>query len=216
MTIPLLDDPVQRLMARLTPHAPRALVALAGVPGSGKSTLAARLAAEVNAALGPGTMAALGMDGFHLSQAALRRMPDPEAAFARRGAPWTFDVPALADRLRALRDAAGDVPWPDFRHEIGDPVEGAQTVGPETRLVLVEGLYLLHPADGWEALAPLWDERWYLDTPLEVAMTRLTDRHRVAWGLTRAEAEQRIAANDRLNAEIVARTRDAADWRLAG
>jgi len=218
MIAPLLDDPVQRLMARLTPDAPRVLVALAGVPGSGKSTRAARLAAEVNAALGPSTMAALGMDGFHLSQAALRRMPDPEAAFARRGAPWTFDVPALAARLRDLRDAAGreEVPWPDFRHEIGDPVEGALVIGPETRLVLVEGLYLLHPADGWEALGTLWDERWYLDTPLEVAMTRLTDRHRTAWGLTRAEAEQRIAANDRLNAEIVARTRDAADWRLAG
>lgn len=214
--VPLLDDPVGRLLARLSSDAPRALVALAGVPGSGKSTLAARLAAEVNTALGPGTMAALGMDGFHLPQAALRRMPDPDAAFARRGAPWTFDVPALAARLRALRDAAGDVPWPEFRHEIGDPVEGAQTVGPETRLVLVEGLYLLHPLDGWEALGPLWDERWYLDTPLEVAMTRLADRHIAAWGMTRAEAERRIAANDRLNAQIVARTCDAADWRLAG
>lgn len=216
MMAPLLDDPVGRLLARLSADAPRALIALAGVPGSGKSTWAARLAADVNAALGPGMMAALGMDGFHLTQAALRQMPDPDAAFARRGAPWTFDVPALVARLRAVRDAAGDVPWPDFRHEIGDPVEGALVVGLETRLVLVEGLYLLHPADGWEALGTLWDERWYLDTSLEVAMTRLADRHIAAWGLTRAEAAQRIAANDRLNAEIVARTRDAADWRLAG
>lgn len=213
---PLLDDPIARLLARLAPHAPRVLVALAGLPGSGKSTLAARLAASVNAALGPNTMIALGMDGFHLTQAALRRMPDPDAAFARRGAPWTFDVPALVARLCAVRDAAGNVPWPDFRHEIGDPVEGALVVGSETRLVLVEGLYLLHPAEGWEALRPLWDERWYLNTPLDVALTRLADRHRTAWGLTRAEAEQRIAANDRLNAEIVACTRDAADWRLGG
>lgn len=218
MMPPLLDDPVQRLLARLSSDAPRVLVALAGVPGSGKSARAARLAAEVNAALGPGTMAALGMDGFHLPQAARRRMPDPDAAFARRGAPWTFDAPALIARLGALRDAAGHeaVPWPDFRHEIGDPVEGALVVSAATRLVLVEGLYLLHAADGWEALGPLWDERWYLDTPLEVALERLTDRHRAAWGLTRAEAERRIDANDRLNAEIVARTRDAADWRLAG
>lgn len=216
--MPILDDPVKRLLARLTPDAPRALIALAGVPGSGKSTLAARLAAEVNAIAGPGTIVALGMDGFHLTKDALRQMPDPEAAFARRGAPWTFDVSALATRLRDLRDAAGRsaVGWPDFRHEIGDPVEDAQTVGAASRLVLVEGLYLLHSADGWDELSPLWDERWYLDTSLEVALERLTERHQAAWGLTRAEAEQRVAANDRLNAEIVARTRDAADWLLTG
>ena len=215
---PFLDASLQSLLARLTPDAPRALIALAGLPGSGKSTLAARLAAEVNAALGPGTMAALGMDGFHLTKAELRGMPDPEAAFARRGAPWTFDVPALVSRLHEIKDAAGQaaVGWPGFQHEIGDPVEDAETVGPGTRLVLVEGLYLLHTGNGWEELGPLWDERWYLDTPMEVALERLTARHMSAWGLTRAEAERRVAANDHLNAEIVARTRDFADKRLAG
>ena len=215
---PLLDSPLQKLLARLTPDVPRTLIALAGLPGSGKSTLAAHLAAEVNAIAGTGMMAALGMDGFHLPKAALRQMPDPEAAFARRGAPWTFDVPAPAARLHELKDAAGraSVGWPGFQHEIGDPVEDALAVAPTTRLVLVEGLYLLHSEDGWEELGLLWDERWYLDTVLEVAMERLTERHQTAWGLTRAEAERRVAANDRLNAEIVARTRDRAEWRLAG
>lgn len=214
---PLLEDPVQSLLARLTGGSPRVLIALAGLPGAGKSTLATRLAAEVTAVAGPGAMVVLGMDGFHLTQAALRRMPDPEAAFARRGAPWTFDVPALTARVRTLQDAAGrePVPWPDFRHETGDPVEGALLVGPETRLVLVEGLYLLCRSDGWEAVSRLFDERWYLDTPLEVALTRLAARHRAAWGLTREAAEARIAANDRFNAEIVAESCDFADWRLA-
>jgi len=213
---PLLDDPIQRLQARLTPGAPRALVALAGLPGSGKSTFAAHLVAEVNAVARPNAVVALSMDGFHLSKAALRRMPDPEAAFARRGAPWTFDAPALVARLRELKDAAGRAPvgWPDFQHEIGDPVEDALSVGPGTRLILVEGLYLLLPEGGWEELGPLWDERWYLDTPMDVALTRLTDRHRAAWGLTQGEAERRVDANDRLNAEIVAPTRDFADWRV--
>ena len=215
---PLLNNPTQTLLARLTPDAPRTLVALAGLPGSGKSTLAAYLAAEVNAIAGPGTMATLGMDGFHLPKAALRQMLDLDAAFARRGAQWTFDVPALVTRLHELREASGRsaVGWPGFQHEIGDPVEDALAVAPMTRLILVEGLYLLHSEDGWEELGPLWDERWYLDTPMETAMERLTERHRTAWGLTRAEAERRVAANDRLNAEIVARTRSRADKRVGG
>ncbi len=216
MLPPILDDPVRHLLMRLYRPGPRILIGLAGVPGSGKSTLAAHLADAVNNLAGPNTMVALGMDGFHLPQAALRRMPDPKAAFARRGAPWTFDVPALAARLQAVREEAGraEVAWPEFQHEIGDPVEAAQTVGAATRLVLVEGLYLLHPDDGWAEVSQSFDERWFLDTSLEVSLARLTARHVTAWGLTRAEAERRIAANDRLNAEIVLESRVVADWRL--
>jgi pantothenate kinase len=131
-------------------------------------------------------MVALGMDGFHLTKAQLQRMPDSEAAFARRGAPWTFDPVSLAQRLRRLRDDAGQtsVEWPDFQHDVGDPVEAAHSVSPATRVVLVEGLYLLHEADGWEEVGRCFDERWYLDTPLDVAMERLTKRHMAAWGLT--------------------------------
>ena len=63
-------------------------IAIAGETGSGKSTLAAHLADAFNATHSE-PMTALGMDGFHLPKAVLRAMPDPDAAFARRGAPWT-------------------------------------------------------------------------------------------------------------------------------
>lgn len=216
--IPTLEHPVRHLLARLDADAPRWIVGLAGPPGSGKSTLAARLAREVNAVAGPDSLVALGMDGFHLTQAQLRRRPDADEALRRRGAPWTFDVPALAGRLRDLRDAAGRaaVPWPEFRHEAGDPVEAGQAVAAETRLVLVEGLYLLKQDVGWGAVSGGFDERWFLDTPPDAARERLARRHVAAWGLTRAEAEARIAGNDGLNARIVLETRAGADWLLAG
>ena len=214
-TPPILEQPVQRLLSLLEASGPRQMIALAGLPGAGKSTLAGRLAAEVNAEAGPGAMAALGMDGFHLTRAELRRLPDPEEALARRGAPWTFDPDALARRLHDVRAGAGQaaVPWPEFEHETGDPVDGA-VVPPDAKLVLIEGLYLLCLGDGWQAVREAFDERWYLDTPLEVALDRLATRHRTAWGWTQAEAERRIAANDRLNAEIVQATRTDADWWL--
>ena len=213
---PLLAQPVQHLVARLASPAARWLIGMAGVPGSGKSTLAARLAAEVNLRTEPNTLIALGMDGFHLTRAELRQMPDPAAAFARRGAPWTFDTRGLYERLRLLRAAAGraDITWPGFQHEVGDPIEGAYVVPACTRLVLVEGLYLLHQEDGWEAVSRIFDERWYLDTPLETAIERLTRRHMQVWSMSRNEAEARIAGNDRPNAALVLASAHHADWRL--
>src|SRR5919202_3377126 len=104
---PLLEQPVQHLVAQLASPAHRWLIGMAGVPGAGKSTLAARLADAVNACTAPNTVIALGMDGFHLTKAELNQMPDPSEAFARRGAPWTFDTRALAHRLHILREAAG-------------------------------------------------------------------------------------------------------------
>jgi pantothenate kinase len=156
------------------------------------------------------------MDGFHFSKAALRQFPDPAEAFARRGAPWTFDAAALRQRLQELRASYGrsDVPWPVFEHAVGDPVEDALKVPASTRLVIVEGLYLLHRADGWETISGCFDERWYLDTPLEIALERLARRHMQAWGITRDAADHRIATSDRLNAELVRDTARFADWRL--
>ncbi len=221
--IPFLEQPVEHLLERLEHTSSRWIIGMAGLPGSGKSTLVTRLETEVNARTSPGTMQALGMDGFHLSKTQLRALPDPDAALARRGAAWTFDVEGLLARLQKLRSAAGKdwkdckdyVAWPDFQHEVGDPVEGTFSVSPATRLILVEGLYLLHDEDGWEAIARAFDECWFLDTTSEVALERLTQRHMNAWNLTRAQAQERIATNDHLNADIVWKSRHRANWIVA-
>jgi pantothenate kinase len=219
MTVPTITQPAAQLLALLEAHpSRRTVVGIVGLPGSGKSTIAAQLAAEVNAQAGPGTVLALGMDGFHLSRAALAQLPDPAVALARRGAPWTFDPAGLAQRIAALRTAslepaATPVLWPAFDHSVGDPQEDAVAIGPATRLVLVEGLYLLHRAHGWN-LHGLLDACWYLDVPMAVAMQRLVARHQAAWGLSVAQAEARLALNDSLNADTVALTRDRADGLL--
>lgn len=208
-----MTDPTRWLLAQVA-DTHRCVIGLVGLPGAGKSTLAARWADAVNMALGKDTAVALGMDGFHLTRTALAALPDPAAALARRGAPWTFDPHALAARLRALRTPGLAVPWPDFSHKAADPVPAAILVPPGVRLVVVEGLYLLHRGDGWN-LGGLLDACIYLDTPLPLAMSRLSIRHQAVWGMTPAEAEARIAANDRLNAAFVLQTRARADWIAA-
>lgn len=216
-----LSDPVPHL-ARLLAAAPqrRLIVGLAGLPGSGKSTLARRLERDLNRLLGPGTAVALGMDGFHLSRAQLAGLADPAAALRRRGAPWTFDPLALAQRLRDVRrmplSRAGEDPvppvrWPGFEHGVGDPVPDAITVPASARLVLLEGLYLLHRDDGWD-LAGLLDACWFLELDPERALQRLAQRHMASWGLTRQQAQARVDENDRLNALTVLATRERADW----
>jgi pantothenate kinase len=207
---------VERLLGLLALGKPRVLVALAGLPGAGKSTWATRWAEAVTRRAGAGQMQVLGMDGFHLPRAALAKLPDPAQALARRGAPWTFDAAALRERLLALRQGSQvAVPWPDFQHDIGDPVDGVFSVPAATRLVLVEGLYLLHRQDGWD-LQGLFDETWFLDMAPAQARRQLAERHQRVWGLSRADAEARIDANDGLNAELVWADRGHADWLAPG
>ncbi len=214
-----LEDPVGHLV-ELLENLPkqaggtRVLIALVGLPGSGKSTVGNKLAQEVNVKMDAEVALCLGMDGFHLTRAQLAAFPDPALALKRRGAPWTFDPAALKQRLQAVK-AGAIVTWPSFEHGVGNPVADALQIGPEVQLVIVEGLYLLHQGDGWD-LAGVFDERWYLDTPLRTAMERLVQRHMRANGNSRAQAEQRLRQNDRLNADTVAATRQFAHFRLHG
>ena len=89
----------------------------------------------------------------------------------------------------------------------------AVLVSPAVRIVLVEGLYLLHDDHRWQH-AHLFDENWFLDVSMEIAMDRLVQRHMQANAHSREVAIQRLAVNDRLNAEIVMKSRDRAHWLI--
>jgi pantothenate kinase len=214
-----LTDPVGRLFQLLRDatqkqEQKRIVIGLVGLPGSGKSTLAAKLVESVNTRLEAQAAVALSMDGFHLTKATLARFNDPAAALARRGSPWTFDPAGLASKVQQLRKISDEsTSWPDFQHGVGDPVADAIGIEPDTKLIIVEGLYLLHREHGWN-LNGLLDECWYLDTSMDVAMERLVKRHMASWGFSREQALDRVAINDRLNADIVLQSRGRADYFL--
>jgi pantothenate kinase len=193
----------------------RTLIGLTGGPGSGKSTLAEYLldhfAKQQNS-----QVTCLSMDGFHLSKAQLSAQPNAEEAFARRGAPWTFDSTAFVERVNKIKQSyqQEDILWPSFDHTLGDPVEDDVSIKKETYVILVEGLYLLHQQDGWQESKALFDEHWFLDIPIEVAIERLAKRHMKAWGFSHEQAMDRINQSDGLNAELVATYKDQANWLL--
>lgn len=215
-----IADPVAQLLALLpAPGQPRVVVGLVGLPGAGKSTQAQAWARRVNAQAGAGVVQAVGMDGFHLRLAELAQLPPPHNELLRRGAPWTFDAAKLARSLQALHlqdgaDSPATVHWPAFDHAVGEPVEQAIAIDPATRLVLVEGLYLLLPEPPWQ-LQGLMHPVWFLDEDMDTAMQRLVQRHCLSWDLSEAEALARIARNDRLNAEIADQTRSLAHALVA-
>lgn len=242
----VLLDPVSRLIHLHSNTDRRIIIALAGYPGSGKSTIAKLWAQEIKGRTGAkrgksraawasskcacdqpptvnkkirgDTFIILGMDGFHLSRARLRAMDDPDAAFARRGAPYTFDPAGLIDKMTELRDAAGKSPvgWPGFEHEVGDPVDDAVIIPADCRLILVEGIYILLREGEWAGLEGLFDETWFLDTSVETSMSRIHKRHMEAWGMSIEEARQRADSNDRLNCAHITPGRENADYLVGG
>jgi pantothenate kinase len=209
----LLDNPIEYLLNILNTLNTRVVIGLAGLPGSGKTTITQEWESQINLFAGTGSAKALSMDGFHLTKAQLRQMPDPKKAFARRGAHWTFDAVGFNHKVRELRSAGAQnsVYWPAFEHEVGDPIEDAIKVSAACRIVLVEGLYLLYREGEWQTLDGAFDEIWYLDTPMEISVARLIARHQQAWNFTEAQARDRVERSDYKNALLVEATRAQAD-----
>jgi Panthothenate kinase len=163
-----------RRALRLAPEGGRALIGIAGSPGSGKTTLARAVVAAADAQAAGPVAAYLPMDGFHLADVTL----DTLGRHDRKGAIDTFDgwgFVALLERVLAEPDHP--VYAPAFDRVVGEPIAGSLAVLPGTRLVVVEGNYLLAPSDPWTRIPPLLAEAWFVATPEDERLRRLVDRH---------------------------------------
>lgn len=177
----------------------RFLTALAGPPGAGKSTLAA----ELVAALGQGAKA-VPMDGFHYDDAVLIA----RGARARKGAPDTFDVAGFRHLLTRLR-TEDEVAIPLFDRDLEISRAGADIVGPDDRILIVEGNYLLLNEAPWPDLAPLFDLTIWIDVPEAELDRRLLARW-AHYGKTSDQARAWIDGNDMPNIRrVVAGSRPA-------
>ena len=211
-TAPRLDDAMLRhpeiraavaeLRARVA-AGKRMLLGITGSPGSGKSTFAAGL----HALFGAGTAVVVPMDGFHLGNAIIDGTPLRQ----RKGAIDTFDVGGYLSLLQRLARRDEPVVYaPDFRRQIDEPVAASIAVPASVPLVITEGNYLLADHPAWRQVRSQLDEVWFMDTPPDLRLERLVDRH-VHFGMARPAAEEWAGGSDEANARLIESTRPAAD-----
>jgi pantothenate kinase len=131
-----------------------------------------------------------------------------------KGAPETFDVEGFVRLLTRVRaEASATVRWPGFDREREETVPRAIEIRPATKLVVVEGNYLLLERPRWRDVRRLLDEAWYVDAPRAVLRERLLARALLG-GRSMAEAVAHVDGSDLRNADLVAATKSAADREL--
>ncbi|MBQ9663477.1 MAG: nucleoside/nucleotide kinase family protein [Oscillospiraceae bacterium] len=195
--------PLLRTLTDLQRRKGRRVLAMLAPPGAGKTTLAhfLRELSLSDPTLCPLTV--IGMDGFHRRQEYLlthtterdgRQIPMVRV----KGAPETFDLECLRERIRQVADGEACA-WPEYDRLLHDPVEGALRVVGD--LVLLEGNYLLLDEDGWRDLHQFADYTVRILADREALRDRLVAR-KAASGMPCEEAEQFVEFSDLANADL--------------
>ncbi|MFP7761528.1 nucleoside/nucleotide kinase family protein [Marisediminicola sp. LYQ85] len=186
----------------------RVLIGIAGAPGAGKSTLSAALVSRLREH--GERVAVLPMDGFHLSQRRLVELGRRD----RMGAPDTFDVDGFVATLRRVRAGyGGETTAPGFDRTVEEAVPHAVTIAADTRIVVVEGNYLLLEIGSWVEVAALLDHAMVVEVARELRLERLVARH-IRFGKSESDARAWALGPDDANARLVEQSAHRADSRV--
>ena len=190
---------------------------LVAPPGAGKSTVAAfleRLSRERSNEVE--IIRALPMDGYHYTAAYMNVKEierDGQKILMRdiKGAPETFDVDLLFDKIREARQDGTN--WNIYDRNIHDVLPDYWVVDED--ILLIEGNYLLLKEAGWTNIRVLADYSVFIDAAPELLRERLINR-KILGGSSREAAEKFYNFSDAKNIERVLKNSARADktWRL--
>ncbi len=177
----------------------RFVLGLAGPPGAGKTTLAEAIVAYARSRMGDDWAACFPMDGYHLSNAQLRRLGLED----RKGAPATFDVDGYQAMLaRLAADPPADVYLPEYDRRLHEPIAARLWVPAAARLVVTEGNYLALDDPAWRPARQFIDALWYVEAADSVREARLVSRQ-LKGGRDARAAREWVERSDRPNADLV-------------
>lgn len=173
------------------------------------------------------------MDGFHLSRQCLSSFQNPQEAHKRRGSPPTFDSNNFAQLCKTLAQTCTIKPGscdakscfefmaktydphfpcikiPGFDHSLKDPTPDQFCLNGHTRIVILEGLYLLYDKENWQRVHEILQNTgsllvWYIDIEDHVIEERVAKRHFNS-GLADSVEQGRLKfqGNDLLNARLI-------------
>lgn len=184
----------------------RFLLGITGGPGAGKSTLADLLMKKTNEVLQQERAVVIPMDGYHYHNDVLVE----KGTLPLKGIPQTFDSQRFVTLIKEIAsDNTATMYCPAYDRALHNPVEDSIVIENKHKIIIIEGNYLLLDTCPWNELADLFDESWFIDTPLTITKERLISRH-VLTGRSVEEALRKINSTDAPNAELIIQTRHRA------
>jgi|LauGreSBDMM110SN_4_FD.fasta_scaffold17162_2 pantothenate kinase len=202
--LPHKEAAVERVQNFINGSSARVLIGIAGKPGAGKSTLSQFISDSIKSE----ELSVVPMDGFHYSNAVLDKL----GRLSRKGAPDTFDVNGFVALLKRIRrENNQNIYYPKFDRSIEESIAAQGEVSVKTKVVIIEGNYLLHQAGGWNEVTPLLDEIWFIDGDEDLRMKRLIQRH-MAFGKSAVDAQDWAMGSDEKNAELIGAGYERADF----
>jgi pantothenate kinase len=191
----ITKEEAKAIVAECAAAANRTIIGIIGKPGGGKSTLSKYLLKGMD----PTLVSVVPMDGFHLSNKVLKELGRSD----RKGAQDTFDVKGFTTLIQRIKlDSADAIYYPVFDRSIEESIAAQGVVYPSTRVVIVEGNYLMHDQDGWQEISPLLDQSWYAFLDEDIRISRLISRH-IAFGKDPESAKAWAKGSDQVNAELI-------------
>ena len=184
----------------------RYFIALSGPPASGKSTISENLVKDLT--LKGHNSSILQMDGFHYDDQILKQ----KSLLLKKGAPETFDVMGFLNFLFRLQNE-NEVAIPIFDRSLELSRSSAVIISKETRVVIVEGNYILLRTHPWRELHKFFNSTIMINTKHEILEKRLIERWR-SFNLPEEEIKQKVFENDLPNGVNVYKNSILADFNL--